>query len=282
MAPGDGPLPTGSVDERPGPARPGGYPGGREAPGEVADAGYGDTAEYRFQLARKGLSYVVGVRSTTSAWVGSPRFVEPQKNPVGRPRTRRLAKNGRKPRPVSEIARDLPAEAWRKVRWRGGTGAARRGVFAALRVTPSHDWTKWYKGRRNPECWLLVERRKNETKFHLSNLPAETPIRRLVELAKARWAVERNYRDLKEELGFDHFAGRRWDGWHHHAVLAAVAYTFLELERRRGSSSKERLTLPAVRNFIRRVFTSMWVVGDRDLFEDILDLHRNPPVRIWR
>ena len=243
----------------------------------VADAGYGDSAEYRLRLARKGLSYVVRVKSTTAAWVGSPRFVEPKKNPVGRPRTRRLAQNNRKPRSVAEIAGTLAADAWKTIRWRGGSGAVRRGVFAALRVTPSHGWTKWYRGRRNPEGWLLVERRKNETKYYLSNLPSDTSLLRLVELAKARWAVEQNYRDLKDELGFDHFEGRRWNGWHHHAVLTALTFTFLELERRRGGSPKGQLTRPAVRRFTRTVFSCLLIAGNKKLFQLTEDFHRHPP-----
>lgn len=242
----------------------------------VADAGYGDTAEYRLGLARKGLSYVVGVKGTTAAWVEPPRFVAPKKNWVGRPRTRRLAKNNPKPRPVAEIAAALPANAFRTVGWKNGA-RKHRGLFAALRVTPSHGWKKWFKGRRNPEVWLLVERRKDETKYYLSNLPAGASIRRLVALAKTRWAVEQNYRDLKEELGFDHFAGRRWGGWHHHAVLTAVTFTFMELERRRGISKNAQLTRPAVRSFTRTVFLCLHVAGNRKLFALTEDFHRNPP-----
>jgi hypothetical protein len=85
-----------------------------------------------------------------------------------------------------------------------------------------------------PEEWLLYEWPTEEpepTKFWLSNLPADTPPRELVRLAKLRWRVERDYQELKEEIGLDHFEGRSWRGFHHHVTLCAAAHAFLALNR---------------------------------------------------
>ena len=128
--------------------------------------------------------------------------------------------------------------------------------FAALRVTPAHDWRQ---RRLAPEVWLLCERGLGPTgrsKQYLVNLPSTARLPRLVRLAHQRWAIEQQYQDLKDELGFDHFEGRSYPGWAHHAVLSAVAYAFLQKERMRPRAGPP-LTFPAIRAIVQEVFTGL-------------------------
>ncbi len=130
----------------------------------------------------------------------------------------------------------MPQKAWKNIPWREGTKRRLRSWFALLRVRPAHRDEKHTQPR--PEEWLLIERPKGEagpTKYWLSTLPAETQIRDLVRLAKRRWIIERNYEELKQELGLGHFEGRGWCGSHHHATLCIAAYVFLVAERSRFS-----------------------------------------------
>jgi SRSO17 transposase len=113
-----------------------------------------------------------------------------------------------------------------------------RSRFAALRVAPAHrdDW----RSQPHPEEWLLIEWPRAEaepTKYWLSTLPANTKLRDLVRLAKQRWIIERDYQELKQELGLGHYEGRGWRGFHHHATLCIAAYGFLVAERSRFSPS---------------------------------------------
>jgi len=244
----------------------------------VADAGYGECTDYRDELARMGLSYVLGVSETMTAWTKPPHIVEEKKGRRGRPRGRHIARNSAHPCSLKTIAEELPVRAWQKVSWKGSTGRNHQGRFAALRVVPAHRWTS---GEIHSEHWLLIEKRKNEIKFYLSNLPPETPVERLVFLAKIRWAIERNYRDIKEELGFDHFTGRRFNGWNHHAVLTAITYAFLEHERLRKSKPGDRISFQVARHFIYRMFVALEVAADDELYQDISDFRKNPPKRLW-
>jgi len=118
------------------------------------------------------------------------------------------------------------------VTWREGTRGAMRSRFARLRVRPAHRDEERTEPRRAE--WLLIEWPRGEaepTKYWLSTLPETTPIADLVRLAKLRWRIERDYQELKDELGLDHFEGRGWRGFHHHATLSIAAYSFLVLER---------------------------------------------------
>ena len=142
-------------------------------------------------------------------------------------------RDGQAPRSAKALALGLAVAAWQETTWReGSTAEPLASRFAALRVRPSHRDEK----RREPwpEVWLLVEWPEGEdepTKYWLSNLPPHTSLERLVWLAKLRWLIERDYRELKQELGLGHYEGRGWPGFHHHAALAIAAYGFLLLER---------------------------------------------------
>ncbi len=118
--------------------------------------------------------------------------------------------------------------AWRRVTWRNGTNRPWAARFAAVRVTPAHDWRD---RRLAPEVWLLCEQDLGatpRTKYFFVNLPATASVKQLVRLAHQRWAIEQQYQELKTELGFDHFEGRSYPGWQHHVVLTAIAYAFLQ------------------------------------------------------
>jgi SRSO17 transposase len=146
------------------------------------------------------------------------------------------------------LAQSLPTEAWKKVAWRQGVKQKLQSRFAALRVRPGHR--DYERSEPHPQEWLLVEWPAGEpepTKYWLSTLSADTPLKELVHLAKHRWIIERDYQELKQELGLGHYEGRGWRGFHHHATLCIVAYGFLVAERNRFSPSARvgHLGLPA-------------------------------------
>src|SRR3954468_8420781 len=149
--------------------------------------------------------------------------------PGGWPRARPRARGGPAPRGV-------PAGAWRTVAWREGTAGPLASRFAAVRVRPAHDDFRLAEPRA--EEWFLAEWPEGEdepTKYWLSTLPETTTLEGLVATAKLRWRVERDFEELKQELGLGHFEGRGWRGFHHHASLCIAAYAFLVAERCRFS-----------------------------------------------
>lgn len=208
----------------------------------VADAGYGQIADFRWGLSGRRLRYVVGIESTTGVWVRRPRLRRPQPSGRGRPPTR-LDYGWQRPTSVLKVAGALPATAWRTVRWRAGSKGVLSSRFARLRVWPAHGYLQGQPPEG--EQWLLIEWPQGEakpTKYWLSTLPRRISLVHLVRQAKARWRVEQDYQQMKEELGLDHYEGRCWRGWHHHVTLVTVAYGFLVRERlgrrgRRGEKS---------------------------------------------
>jgi SRSO17 transposase len=139
---------------------------------------------------------------------------------------------------VKELAPSLPAAAWENVTWRQGVNQKLRSRFAAIRIRPAHR--DYWRAEPHPEEWLLIEWPQGETeptKYWLSTLPANTTLSALVRIAKHRWIIERDYQELKQELGLGHFEGRGWRGFQHHATLCIAAYGFLVAERNRFSPS---------------------------------------------
>jgi SRSO17 transposase len=208
------------------------------SPGVVlADAGYGADMDFQEGLLTLGLLYVVGIQPNTSVWPGGtgPLPAKPWSG-RGRPPTRLRREAGHAPVAAEGLARSLPAAAWQTVTWREGSKGKLVSRFAALRVRPGH---RDYDRREPwPELWLLIEWPEGEdepTKYWFSNLGATTALAHLVGLAKLRWRIERDYQELKQELGLGHFEGRGWRGFHHHASLCIAAYGFLVLERARFS-----------------------------------------------
>src|SRR5690349_13914440 len=244
----------------------------------LGDAGYGDETAFRVGVADLGLRYVLGVRSGTTVWAPGtgPLLPAPWSGRGRRPtRLRRDAAN--QPVTLKALALSLPAQDWRTVTWRAGTrgeslsGCIPRSLlrasgllpccpntpqlaagifyflssrFAAVRVRPAHRDTK--RTEPWPEEWLLIEWPEGDAepaKYWFSNLPKRSSLKRLVKLAKARWWIECDYQDLKQELGLGHFEGCNWRGFHHHASLCIAAYGFL---------IAERCLFPPQRQFIRR------------------------------
>lgn len=203
----------------------------------VADAGYGDVTAFREGLTARGLSYAVGVASSTSVWPPAQQPLPPKPySGMGRPPKRLRRRPGHEPVSVQTLALTLPQEQWQTVRWREGTRGTMQSRFARLRVRAAHR-DSGLSHPRAPE-WLLVEWPEGEkapTKYWLSTLPEATALEELIYLVKLRWRIERDYQELKDELGLDHYEGRGWRGFHHHGVLCIAAYAFLAAERARLS-----------------------------------------------
>ena len=199
----------------------------------LADAAYGNDSVFRERLTALGLTYAVGVQSTTTVWPHGAHPIAPRtKAATGRPRT--LLRRDPKHQPVSVAAlvRAAGEAAFQNVRWREGSSEVLASRFYATRVRVAHR-DQWRSKLRDEE-WLLVEwptDAKEPTKYWLSTLPADTPLRRLVYVAKLRWRIERDYEELKSEIGLGHYEGRGWRGFHHHATMSIAAYAFLVAER---------------------------------------------------
>jgi SRSO17 transposase len=177
--------------------------------------------------------HVAGIQSSTSVWAPGTA-PKPPKRWSGNGRPPKLIRRDavRKPVSAKELALSLPKQQWHRVTWREGSNAKLTSHFAAVRVRPAHR--DYNRTRPRPEEWCLIEWPKGEaepTKYWLSTLPADMPLRDLVDLAKLRWRIERDYQELKQELGLGHYEGRGWRGFHHHATLTIAAYGFLIAER---------------------------------------------------
>ena len=205
----------------------------------MADCAYGNNAEFRDGITELELQYVVGVQSSITVW-------EPGQQPLpAKPRQRmgrppRLLQRSKEHPPVSvkHLAMSLPSHSFRDVTWREGTDRKLQSRLAATRVRPAHR--DYEKTQPYAEEWLLIEWPRGEaepTKYWLSTLPANTKLKALVKMAKQRWIIERDYQELKQELGLGHYEGRNWRGFHHHATLCIAAYGFLVAERNRFSPS---------------------------------------------
>jgi SRSO17 transposase len=195
----------------------------------VADAGYGDSRDFREGLRARGLKYVVGVSSQTSVWWPETTLVVPRRHGPGRPHTRAVAVEGGKPVLIEVLANEmLAAGEFKRICWRMGTKGPLDGEFAALRVRSAEKRTKGMPP--GDEEWLIVEREKTgEFKYYLSSLSERSTLTSLVRLAKMRWHVERDYQDMKQELGFDRYEGRSWGGLHRHLAMVALMHAFIAL-----------------------------------------------------
>src|SRR6267378_2726041 len=210
----------------------------------LMDAGYGNNSDLRADIAALGLTYIAGIQSNTTVWAPGKRPL-PAKKWSGRGRPPKLLQRDAKHQPVSvkELALVLPKHAWRTIEWREGTAEPLSSRFARVRVRVARRDFKLAESR--PEEWLLIEWPKGEkqpTKYWLSTAPKNISFRRLVDLAKLRWRIERDYQELKQEVGLGHFEGRGWRGFHHHATLCIAAYGFLISERETIPPSGPRST----------------------------------------
>jgi SRSO17 transposase len=208
----------------------------------VADAGYGQNADFRDGLSRRGIGYVVAIRSDVTVHPQDARPTAPVWSGNGRKSQPRYRD---KPSSVAALTAGRGRQAFTEVTWREGSRGPMRSRFLVLRVRPAG-----VRARRLAQaaataqggCWdgvlpevtLLVEWPEGAeapTDYWLSSLPAATPIAELVRLAKIRWRIEHDYRELKHGLGLDHFEGRSWTGWHHHVTLVTAAHAFLTEQR---------------------------------------------------
>jgi len=202
----------------------------------VADSFYGNDFGFRQALRERGLPYAVQAEPTTVVWTEDPNRPLPPPKQTGWPRKYPPLEARPRPQDLRALAEQLPVSAWRTVAWRQGSHGMQRSRFARVPVWAAHGWRKQEHPPRVAE-WLLVEwpkESKEPTKYWLAQLgPPPVGLRRLVRIAKARWRVELDYRQLKEELGLDHYEGRQWLGWHHHVCLVSIAYAFLRSEQAR-------------------------------------------------
>jgi SRSO17 transposase len=204
----------------------------------LADAGYGASAAFRQGLSVRRLTWAVGILKTQNVYPAAVELLWP-KAARGRPRKHPVPSEA----PVSAEAM-LSDAAWRRIAWRRGTKGPLAAEFAALRVRPA-EGAQLRDGRHLPgdEVWLVGEHRASgERKYYLANLPAETPLEELAATIKARWVCEQAHRQMKEELGLDHFEGRSWTGLHRHALMTMIAFAFLQ-HLRLGARGKKRRRL---------------------------------------
>jgi SRSO17 transposase len=202
----------------------------------LMDAAYGSDSWLRTGITALGLTYVAGVQPKTLAW---PFGAGPR-------RKGKLNNTGRRDEPglmpVKEVALGLPKRAWRTIRWREGSADWLSSRFARVRVRVGHSQMV---SELISQEWLLIEWPAGEaepTKYWLSTLPANISFRQLVDVAKLRWRIERDYQELKQEVGLGHYEGRGWRGFHHHATMCIAAYGFLISEREMIPPSGPRRT----------------------------------------
>jgi SRSO17 transposase len=218
----------------------------------VADAAYGNDTKFRQALLDMGLEYVVGIQPTLSVWPPGKEPLPPKpRKSIGRPPKLRQRAPNHQPVLAKELAAGLGPKDWQTITWRNGTKQKLRSRFAAVRVRPANR--DYWRSEPLPEQWLLIEWPEEEpqpTKYWLGSLASDTSLTALVTTAKQRWIIERDYEELKQELGLGHYEGRGWRGFHHHATLCIAAYGFLIAERSRFSPSARagqlQLALPEV------------------------------------
>jgi len=221
----------------------------------VGDAEFGDNATLRRTLHRARLPYALGVSSDLTVFVGTPALIAPTPlTGTGRPRTRPHLPPGTAAIEARAWAATQAPRQWRLVSC--ATGRIRPRAPASVR-SASRPHTIWRDRKLAPEVWLLCERELaggDRARYYLVDLPPTASLRELVALAHQRWAIEQQYQELKDEIGLDHFEGRTLPGWQRHVVLTAIAYSFLQNERRRRRHT--HLTLPRVRAVVQEVLTA--------------------------
>jgi SRSO17 transposase len=199
----------------------------------LMDAGYGNDTELRTAITALGLRYVAGIGPNTSVWPpGTGPLPAPPGKGMGRPPKLLRRDEQHQPISIKALALSLPAQAWQTITWREGTAEWLSSRLARQRVRPAHRDTELSQPRA--EEWVLIEWPQGEaepTKYWLATLPEEISFEGLVDFAKLRWRIERDYQELKQELGLGDYEGRGWRGFHHHASLCIAAYGFLIAER---------------------------------------------------
>ncbi len=214
----------------------------------LADAAYGDETAWRDEITALGLPYMVGIRPATTVWAfgNEPLSPKPWSGRGAKPKLLRCAP-GHEPLSVADVAERLPADAWQRVTWREGTNASLSSRFACVRVRPAHH--THLASELRPEEWLLIEwpeQARAPDHYWFSTAPTDAAIDQLVFVAKMRWRIERDYRELKQEFGLSHYEGRNWRGFHHHATLCIAAYGFLTAHRLSHEDAKKNAAISKV------------------------------------
>jgi len=199
----------------------------------LADPAYGNDSNFRSGITQLGLPYALGVQPGTIVWrPGEVPLPPSQWSGRGRPPKRLRRDEIHRPVSVKTLAMELAADDWQTITWRDGSNTKLRSRFARWRVRPAHDDAR--RREPAPEEWLLIEWPEGGTEpdhYWLSTLPDDISIEQLVDLTKLRWRIERDYLELKQEVGLGHYEGRGWRGFHHHASLCIAAYGFLISEK---------------------------------------------------
>ena len=206
--------------------------------GEVlADAGYGACGEFRQGLTERGLRWMVGILPTQQVYPADVTLSVAVRGAKGRPPKHPVP--SARSMSAGRMIESLGPQAFRTICWREGTKGPMRARFAIVRVRVA-DGAQTSGGRHNPgeSAWLICEERENgERKYHLSNHPASTPRQTLAASVKSRWSCEQAHRQMKEELGLDHYEGRSWSGLHHHCLLTMISFAFLQHLRLKGEKN---------------------------------------------
>ena len=222
----------------------------------LADAGYGMDTAFREGLSELGLSYVVGVTGAVTVWPPGHAPLPPQPySGRGKVPTRLRLGDAKHQRPqsIKELAFELAPSRWHTIEWREGSNFTLRSRFARVRVRAAHR--EQQRTQQRAEEWLLIEwpeGHKEPMKYWLSTLAEDVTLARMVFEAKMRWRIERDYQDLKQEVGLGDYEGRGWRGFHHHASLSIAAYAFLmaqqlghpDVEGKKKSARSEEPALP--------------------------------------
>jgi SRSO17 transposase len=208
----------------------------------LGDQAYGDNTDLRDRLHNGGLSYVLSVSSETTVFTTETQFTAPESR-TGPGRRSNHPRPDREAESIGQLIARLGEKQLKTVTFRDGPdGKPRKSRFMFVRVRAAHHWRahdgrgRWGKTEEIPprEEWLIAEWPKGKpapTDYWISNLPVSTKPGQLARLARLRWKIELDYRQLKGQLGLDHYEGRSWLGWYHHTALVTAAHGFLTLER---------------------------------------------------
>lgn len=206
----------------------------------LADAGYGSSGMFRQALSERGLLWAVGLSRRQNVYPADVALIFP----VAKTGKRRQYHIPDQPPVAAETM--LAGEKWQTINWRRGTKGRLTCLFAARRVRVADGHKHRMSDNRmqcmpGDEVWLVGERRSGgEQKYYVSNLPPETPLRKLAATIKARWVCEQAHQQLKEELGLDHFEGRSWTGLHRHTLMTMIAFAFLQARRLKAAGRKKK------------------------------------------
>lgn len=215
----------------------------------VADAGYGDSSDFRKELRDHEETYVLGVTPSSLRVIDPSVPLTPPGSSAGRGRRRKFTTypEGTIVQSPAVIADGV--KEWTIIKWSEGTKGVLSGEFYRTKVRVTEDAVN-LRHATDEIAWLLLERRKDELKAHLCWGLDDSSLEELVGLAHLRWPIEQFHKEAKQLLGLDRFEGRSWKGWHHHVTMVLLAYAFLSLLRAQNS---QEVKLPSLRTTARAV-----------------------------